>query len=119
MCLTNNFVEEQAYKVSKTIKESSIYKFDRVIYSNNNIDVFLDSNWDEKSLITNVVLKDNYDQEYVIKPNQNGMKFAKGEISFKKYTKLQRKEDTQGIWAFIFSVVPLLLSFSIIRMFLI
>ncbi|MEK4671171.1 hypothetical protein [Niallia sp. FSL R7-0271] len=119
LCFTNNFVEEQAYKISKIIKEKSVYKFDRVIYANNNNDEYLDSEWDKKSLITKIVLKDNNNQEYVIQPNHIGLKFAQGEIPFKKYTKLQKRDDKQGIWIFVFSVVPLLLLFSIIRMFLI
>ena len=45
------------------------------------------------ALITKVLLEDKDGTPYSVEPNLNGLRFAKGEISYKKYQKLQRKND--------------------------
>jgi uncharacterized membrane protein YebE (DUF533 family) len=45
------------------------------------------------ALITKVILEDDNGRFFSVDPNINGLKFAKGEISYTKYNKLQKKND--------------------------
>jgi hypothetical protein len=95
VCSSNSFIEQQAYEMSKEIKKDSIYKFIREDYSEA-----------EAGYITKVILEDKDGTVYSIEPNPIGVKFARGEITFKEYKKLQ-KRDTLNVMAIFSGVIVL------------
>lgn len=89
LCVSNNFVELQAYEFTEKIQESSLYKFVRFEKSKNNN---FGSEGVGLDLITQVILQDNDGALYPVEPNLNGLRFAKKEITYNEYKKLQSKE---------------------------
>ncbi|KAA9021047.1 hypothetical protein [Niallia endozanthoxylica] len=112
--MSNHFIEQQAYLVSEEIRKSSLYNVVRVDVSG---DGGLKSQqqhnqWNGKDLITKVILEDKEGRLYSVKPDHNGVMFAKGEITYKEYSKLQKKEELRGYGYFFAST-----GFLIIMMF--
>jgi hypothetical protein len=100
VCAPNNFIEQQAYEMYEEIKVNSVYNFIRVDYSEGrNLGSHLqnDNTRNGSALITRVVLGDKDGTLYTVKPNPHGVRFAKGEITYKDYKKLQKKETVNGI----------------------
>lgn len=103
MCVSNNFIEQQAYKMTEEIRRNSLYQFVGVDYSDGEGVGFQkqDDNRVEHNglqpngiaLIKKVFLEDMDGTLYSIEPNLNGLRFAKGEITYHKYRILQRKND--------------------------
>lgn len=60
VCLSNNFMEQQAYKMSKEIQNNSLYKVVRAEDSEGNdlIPRLHDKQWDGKDFITKIILED-------------------------------------------------------------
>lgn len=88
MCFSYNIIEFQAYEMSEKIRLNSIYKFVRVEYlEGNNV-----KKGSGSALITKVILEDKDGTLYSVEPNPNGLGFAKGEITYKEYNKLQNRE---------------------------
>ncbi|MDF2858301.1 MAG: hypothetical protein K0Q87_4152 [Neobacillus sp.] len=103
MCAPNNFIELQAYEMFEKIKKSSVYDFIRVDYSGGSVQGSYsqgDNTRNGAALITRVVLEDKDGTLYTVEPNPNGVRFAKGEITYKEYKKLQKRETVIGIAAF-------------------
>ncbi|WP_045519408.1 hypothetical protein [Neobacillus niacini] len=103
MCVPNNFIEQQAYDMYEKIKKNSVYNFIRVDYSggsNQGSHSQGDNTRNGLALITRVVLEDKDGTLYTIEPNPNGVRFAKGEITYKDYKKLQKRETVNGIATF-------------------
>lgn len=96
MCSSSNFIEQQAYEMSEKIRKASLYKFIRVNYSGGN---HLESH-SEVPLITQVILADKNGTTYSVEPNPIGLRFAKGEITYKEYKKLQKRNSLNGIAVF-------------------
>jgi hypothetical protein len=95
VCSSNSFIEQQAFEMSEKIRKDTLYKFIRVDYSDS-----------ESGYITKVVLEDKDGTVYSIEPNPVGVKFARGEITFKEYKKLQ-KRDTLNVIAIFSGVIVL------------
>lgn len=108
MCTTNNFIERQAYEMSQQIRKESLYKIVRVDYfedysqnaKKRNLDTQDFDIASSSALITKVILEDKDRAIYSVEPNLNGLRFAKGEIDYKKYNKLQQRETFNGIATF-------------------
>ncbi|MDM5328254.1 hypothetical protein [Neobacillus sp. CF12] len=103
MCAPNNFIEQQAYEMYEKIKKNSVYNFIRADYSEgSNLGFHLqgDNIIKGSALITKVVLEDKDGTQYNVEPNPTGVRFAKGEITYKEYKKLQKRETVNGIAAF-------------------
>ncbi|MDM5205381.1 hypothetical protein [Cytobacillus kochii] len=102
MCVSNNYIEQQAYEVSKEIRKNSLYKVVRVEVSDGSSDVFQehDDKWNGKDFITKIILEDEKGTLYSVKPDDHGLRFAKGEISYKGYKQIQKKEDIKGFTYF-------------------
>jgi hypothetical protein len=81
--------------MSEKIKKDSVYKFIREEYSDA-----------EAGYITKVVLEDKDGTVYSIEPNPIGIKFSRGEITFKEYKKLQ-KRDTLNVMAIFSGIIVL------------
>lgn len=117
VCISNNFMEQQAYKMSKEIQNNSFYKVVRAEDSEGN-DLKLrlhDEQWNGKDFITKIILEDKKGNYYSVKPDYNGLRFAKGEINYKEYYKTMRKENFKGYGYFFVSIVFITLMFSLIR----
>jgi hypothetical protein len=101
VCAPINFIEQQAYEMYENIRKSSIYKLIRVDYSvGNNQESQTGS-----ALITQVVLEDNEGNVYFVEPNSFGVRFANGEITYKEYKKLKKRETLNGIVLFLGIIV--------------
>jgi hypothetical protein len=103
VCGPTNFIEQQAYEMYEKIKKNSVYKFTRVDYSEGGNQGFHskgDNARNGPALITRVVLEDKDGTLYTVEPNPNGVRFAKGEITYKEYKKLQKRETVNGIATF-------------------
>jgi hypothetical protein len=103
VCAPNNFIEQQAYEMYEKIRGNSVYKFVRVDYFEGSIQgshLQDDTERNGAALITRVVLEDKEGALYTVEPNPHGVRFAKGEITYKEYKKLQKKETVNGIATF-------------------
>ncbi|SOC15531.1 hypothetical protein SAMN05880501_108103 [Ureibacillus xyleni] len=99
MCITSNFIELQAYQIYEEIRKETIYKLvwlenseGRMIQLNN-----IQSYWDGQTLLTKAFLEDINGKLYIVNINNNGLSFAKGEISYKAYRRLEKSENRKGI----------------------
>ena len=100
MCAPNNFIEQQAYEMYEKIKKNSVYNFIRVDYSegsNQGSHSQGDNTRNGSALILRVVLEDKDGTLYTVEPNPYGVRFAKGELTYKEYKKLQKRETVNGI----------------------
>lgn len=114
LCITNNYLEEQAYEIGKDIQKSTLYQLTAVVISDGTNLEFQEFNrqWNGKDLITKVILEDKHGNSFSINPDQIGLSFAKGEITYKQYKQLQRKDDLKG-----YSYVMLSIGFLLVTMF--
>ncbi|WP_338472955.1 hypothetical protein R4Z10_09630 [Niallia sp. XMNu-256] len=112
--MSNNFLEHQAYEISEEIRKQSLYKWVGLEVSGNDGMGIKKKNtqWNGNELITKVILEDKNGTSFSINPDQNGLRFAKGEITYKEYCKLQKKADVQG-YSYFFGII----GFFIIMMF--
>ena len=124
MCFSTNVIEQQALIISDKIIKNSIYKpvsMDFISEKNVGIQDFtMQSSGKEISLITRVNLENNEGLQISVEPNENGLRYAMGEISYKDYKKLQNQESRQFIsYFFAISSIFLLISWASIRWFFI
>jgi hypothetical protein len=97
VCVSNNFVELQANEFCEKIQEHSLYKFIGVNRSEIN---YNQKDGNESGFIKTVILQDNDGTVYYVEPNSNGLKFAKQEITYAEYKRLQRKETINAFSGF-------------------
>jgi len=109
LCVSNHFIEQNAYEICEEIRKNSLYKVVRVDISGGTI---LDGQWNGKDLITDVILEDTKGTYYSIKPDPHGLRFAKGELTYEEYSKIQKKANING-----FSFFFMIISFFVIMMF--
>src|SRR5699024_6030449 len=115
-----SFIEQQTHEMSKKIWESSLYKLIRVDFAGGNCFevqsrlndwVSLETEMGNKSaLITKVILEDLEGKHYSIEPNDNGVRFAKVEITYKEYKILLKTGN--ALWITIF-IVGILVFFTL------
>lgn len=101
MCVSNNFIEQQAYEYSEKIRKNSLYKFVRTDLAESHSNAKNGASENELALVTKVILEDKDGTLYYVVPNLYGLKFAKKEITYKEYKKLQSKETRNAIFAFL------------------
>lgn len=97
MCMSTNFIEQQAYEMCEKIKESSVFKFVGVDYLNSSGSRSQDYGINSGGLIIKIFLEDNNGSLFIIEPDSNGYRFAKGEITYSEYKKLQNKNNVYGL----------------------
>ncbi|MGM0901072.1 MAG: hypothetical protein ACQEXB_08210 [Bacillota bacterium] len=102
MCVSYQFIHQEAYDFSEKIRKQSLYKFVRTELSENH---FNDEHGDRCPLISKVVLEDNHGNFYHVAPNSNGLKFAKQELTFKEYKRLEKKETRNALSLFMIILV--------------
>ncbi|MDF1507913.1 hypothetical protein [Bacillus cereus] len=101
MCVSNQFIEHQVYELSEMIQKSTLYKFVGFELAEN---VQVSSSAQTKdglALISKVILEDENGTIYYVAPNQNGLRFAEKEITYKEYKKLQKNETQNAILTFL------------------
>lgn len=97
MCVSNPFIEQEAYDFSEKIQKQALYKFVRTEVAGNH---FNGQNGGDFPLISKVVLEDADGKLYYVAPNPNGLKFAKQEITYKEYKRLEKKETLNAVALF-------------------
>lgn len=117
MCFSTNAIEHLVYDMSKKIYENSIYKMVRIDFigcksvelRNQTKNPFSEDSGEECPLIAKLVLGGDNGTLYDIEPNLNGLKFAKGDITYKEYKNIQKGEWYQGFTFFSISIITILL----------
>jgi hypothetical protein len=105
LCVSNQFVEQQAYEFSEKIRGSTLYKFVGTVITEDNL---IDGNvqkGNELAMVTKVILQDEDGNLYYVAPNPNGLRFAKKEITFKEYKEKQKNETRNAIATFLGIIV--------------
>ncbi|MFE4524287.1 hypothetical protein ACFRCQ_19610 [Cytobacillus firmus] len=128
MCFTHDVIERQALKICEEMKMYSIYSLVGVATTGDQVKIqentSIESNFkllpgEALPLITNVMLQDAYGRVYSVSPDEAGLQFAKGEVTYKEYKRLQAKEKIQLTTILIASGGTLfLLSWSFLRFFI-
>lgn len=95
-------MEHQAYKISEEIRKQSLYKVVKVeVFGGKSFEFSQqDEQWNGKDFITKIILEDKKGALFSVKPDYSGLRFAKGEITYNEYNKMQKKEDVKGVWYF-------------------
>lgn len=106
VCGNNNFIEQQAYEFTEKIRENSLYKFVRIDFSESTFGGNTKIRDDQLVLITKVILEDKDGTVYFVEPNSNGLRFAKKEITYDEYKKLQKIDDRKAYTMF-FGIIGL------------
>ncbi|CAG9609857.1 hypothetical protein NEOCIP111885_03600 [Pseudoneobacillus rhizosphaerae] len=114
MCSPFHFIEQQAFEMSEKIRKETIYKFVNVeVSESSNLESqksYAHSNGYEYNsqpragYITKVILVDEKGALFPVEPSMDGLRFAKGEISYKEYNKRQKKETINLVSVFFVAV---------------
>ncbi|RDU37644.1 hypothetical protein DRW41_07315 [Neobacillus piezotolerans] len=100
MCVSNNAIEMQTYRMSEEIRVHSIYIPVAAIFSGGRRVNFGDDSKSPDGYIIKVVLQDHEGNEYEVEPVENGLRFAKGEINYKDYQRVQKSDNRKAIVLF-------------------
>jgi hypothetical protein len=93
MCLSGNAFELQAYSFTEKISRSTLYKIVRLDFiGGNSIEADLEhlKREDNLSLIKNIVLEDAKGKRYNIEPDEWGVLFAAGEMTYNQYQRSKK-----------------------------
>lgn len=94
MCVPNNTIELQAYHFSEKIQAISKYEVVRVNFIGGS---FLEGDKarlqgiENLPLIKNLILQSKSGKQYRIEPDELGLLFAKGELSYSQYHQAKKK----------------------------
>jgi hypothetical protein len=114
VCSPFHFIEQQAFEMSEKIRKETIYKFVNVevsessyiesqkSYAHSNGYEYNSKPW--AGYITKVILEDEKGALFRVEPSMDGLRFAKGEISYKEYNKRQKKETINLVSVFFVAV---------------
>ena len=99
MCINNDFIENQSYRVYEEIRNNSLFKVTRVEFQEGYCwePQFEPFQFNKNDLITKIILKDDKNNHFTINPDDIGLKFAKGEISYKEYLQSQKVDDIKWL----------------------
>ncbi|MBT2685410.1 hypothetical protein [Bacillus sp. ISL-37] len=114
MCVSNNAIELQAYHFFEKIQESSVYNIVRVDFIGGN---FLECDQgislrDEfqyianLTLIKNLILQTKSGKQFYVEPDELGLRFAKGELSYRQYL-LAKKQKSRNMLCYTFGFTGL------------
>jgi hypothetical protein len=114
VCSPFHFIEQEAFKMSEKIRNETIYKFVNVEVSESSSLESQLGKVDSKSCnqhsrtwagyITKVILEDDKGKQYLIEPSIDGLRFAKGEITYQEYRKHQKRETINIVSIFFLAV---------------
>ena len=97
MCVSNNAFEMQTDKLSDEIRMNSVYTPVEVVFAEGKRVNIHDNPVLPAGFIKRIILKDKEGNNYEVEPSENGLSFAKGEISYRDYQLLQKKENRKAI----------------------
>ncbi|MFS0638493.1 hypothetical protein AB1K84_21570 [Mesobacillus foraminis] len=97
MCVSNHAFELQTHRMYERIQKESIYRLVRIVYTEGKSIDLPNEHINLLELITKITIKDNEGNIYEIEPSESGLRFARGDISYKEYLRLQKKETRQMI----------------------
>lgn len=126
MCIPNNALERQTYVMSEKIIKNSIYKPVR-LDSIDGKSIDFQSRQVENAitrgtlpLISKIILEDSKGLRFEVEPDENGLSYAKGEITFEEYKQIKSKESKLFIgYLLALSSGLLLISWATLRLFFI
>ncbi|GAM11967.1 hypothetical protein [Mesobacillus selenatarsenatis] len=106
MCVSNNAIELQAYRFSEKIQESSSYNIVRVDFIGG---TFLKCDQgislrDEVQdianlpLIKNLILQTKSGKQFCVEPDELGLRFAEGELSYRQYLLAKKQKSRQMLY---------------------
>ncbi|MBT2693652.1 hypothetical protein [Bacillus sp. ISL-55] len=117
MCVSNNAIELQAYHFSEKIQESSLYNIVRVDFIGG---TFLECEQetslraefqgiDNLPLIKNLILQTKTGKQFIVEPDELGLRFAKGELSYRQYL-LAKKQKARKMICYTFGFTGLFIA---------
>jgi hypothetical protein len=103
LCFSSNAIEMQAYTFTEKIQKSSVYKLvqidligDQFIKMDDDLSLeTMLTHGEEMPLIKAVVLSDSEGRLYTIQPNEKGLNFANGEITYDQYLRSIKNETSK------------------------
>ncbi|MBT2659630.1 hypothetical protein [Bacillus sp. ISL-45] len=106
MCVSNNAIELQAYHFFEKIQESSVYNIVRVEFIGG---TFLESDQEGSlrtefqdietiPLIKELVLQTKAGKQFIVEPDELGLQFAKGDLSYKEYLLAKKDNSRAMLW---------------------
>lgn len=107
MCISNNALERQAYVMCEKIRKYSIYRPLRLDFINGKSielqkqqleDIIIS---EQLPLISKIILEDINGLHFEVEPDENGLNFAKGAITFEEYKQIKSKESKMFIGYFL------------------
>jgi hypothetical protein len=114
VCSPFHFIEQEAFEMSEKIRNETIYKFVNVEVSESSSLGSQPGKVDSNSCnqhseswagyIKKVILEDDKGNLYLIEPSMDGLRFAKGEITYQEYRKHQRRETLNIVSIFFMAV---------------
>ncbi len=118
MCVSNNAFEMQSYRLSEEIRKNSIYTPVAVVYSGGKRVNFDNPFVYPVGFIEKLILQDKVGNIYEVEPSDSGLRFAKGEISYNDYQRMQKKDDRKAIALFAGAVSSLfIMGWGILQLF--
>ncbi|WLR55591.1 hypothetical protein LC048_00795 [Mesobacillus subterraneus] len=106
MCVSNNAIEHQAYHYSEKIQESSLYNIVRVDFNGGTFiksvegisfkDEFQDM--ENLPLIKSLILQSKAGKQFSVEPDELGVQFAKGYLSYNRYLLAKKQESRKLIY---------------------
>ncbi|WP_082232848.1 hypothetical protein [Halobacillus massiliensis] len=97
MCVSNNVFELQAYRMYQQIIKSSVYSPITVeCAGGRNIDLTCQE-VESTDLIKEIALKDKEGHLFRIKPHEEGLRFANGEITYEEYEGIIKINNRKAI----------------------
>jgi hypothetical protein len=102
MCFSMNTIEHQAYHYTEQMNTSSLYKIVHIHMIGHSVHIEkgppLEAQLDfggQLPLIKIVTLVDGTGKNYAVEPNEFGVRFAHGEMTYQQYLKTRKKEVTK------------------------
>lgn len=112
MCVSTHVFEQRALDISEQIQKKSIYKFvraesvngKRIEFQEQQLNGYNASVRRALPLITTILLEDKDGRQYRVEPDPNGLRFAKGKITYEEYKDVQRNENSHGLRLFCITI---------------
>jgi len=101
MCFTSSAIEQQAYRFTEKIYSLSLYNIVQIVFNGDqksveiNHDQSLESQLvlgGELFLINNIILEDPNGKKFSIEPNEFGLQFASGVMTYPLYVRTKKSE---------------------------
>ena len=116
MCVPNNVFEKQAFLIFEKMADSTIYKPVKLELNEGNILSF--ERWKTASpqqsmmLIKNVIVEDQNGRQFSVQPDEAGLKFVTGEVTYKEYEQIKAK-DTRKVFLIFSAAISLIVGAGI------